>query len=292
MHTRELHVTIQVDHGASGLRAEATPRDDGQPLTGVGLAGSPRRTHAFAAREEPGGGPGAARPRRPAGRPGAAGASVRARRERAPGGPPRLPAAAFPLQRWPTYPDSGMRRSRCGAAGSGWWRDSDYEGDQQVDLVRRRLRPSSTSTFCSLTRAAVTPRRVCEARSTPSRIASSKLVSDLAEISVTRCDPPSPLSFVPSWCRTRGQGFSRGLHCRWGASSDGDGLRRATIRMSPRQGVRPRAPHLWRRSRGPTGQFGAAADHAVEATVPRRGQTSCPAEVFDLSSGHMDRGRG
>ena len=51
MHTRELHVTIQVDHEPSGVRAEATLRDDGQPLTGVGWLVH-HRTNPFPARED------------------------------------------------------------------------------------------------------------------------------------------------------------------------------------------------------------------------------------------------
>ena len=107
MYTRELHVTIQVDHELSGVRAEATLRDDGQPLTGVGWLVH-RRTNPFPAREDL--------------------AVVRALRDLAdrlvargrqahpcaPGGngTGRAGAAAggcIPLRRWPTYPESGMR---------------------------------------------------------------------------------------------------------------------------------------------------------------------------------------
>ena len=103
MHTRELHVTIQVDHEPSGVRAEATLRD----LTGVGWLVH-HRTSPFPAREDL--------------------AVVRALRDLAdrlvargrqahpcaPGGngTGRAAAAAggcIPLQRWPTYPESGMR---------------------------------------------------------------------------------------------------------------------------------------------------------------------------------------
>ena len=51
MHTRELHVTIQLDHELSGVRAEATLCDDGQPLTGVGWLVH-HRTNPFPARED------------------------------------------------------------------------------------------------------------------------------------------------------------------------------------------------------------------------------------------------
>ena len=48
------------------------------------------------------------------------------------------------------------------------------------------IRPSSTLTFWSLTHAPDTLRSVCAARSTPVRTASSKLVSDRAEMWVMR----------------------------------------------------------------------------------------------------------
>ena len=106
MHTRELHVTIQLDHEPSGIRAEATLRDDDQPLTGVGWLAH-HRTNPFPAREDL--------------------AVVRALRDLAdrlvargrqahpcaPGGngPTRAAAAGgcVPAQRWPTYPDTGIR---------------------------------------------------------------------------------------------------------------------------------------------------------------------------------------
>ena len=51
MHTRELHVTIQVDHEPSGVRAEATLCDDDHPVTGVGWLVH-HRTNPFPARED------------------------------------------------------------------------------------------------------------------------------------------------------------------------------------------------------------------------------------------------
>src|SRR6056297_1953085 len=46
--------------------------------------------------------------------------------------------------------------------------------------------PSSIITFWSLTQALLIPRNVSEARSMPCLVASSKLLGDVAEISVTR----------------------------------------------------------------------------------------------------------
>lgn len=101
MHTRELHVTIQVDHEASGIRVKAILRDDDHPVTGVGWLAH-QRTNPFPAREDL--------------------AVVRALRDLAdrlhdrgkqahpcaPGGngPTRGAAAGgrLPAQRWPTHP--------------------------------------------------------------------------------------------------------------------------------------------------------------------------------------------
>ena len=101
MHTRELHVTIQLDHGPSGVRAEAILRDDEHPVTGVGWLVH-QRTNPFPAREDL--------------------AVVRALRALAdnlvarggqahpcaPGGNETTRAAAaggcLPVQRWPTHP--------------------------------------------------------------------------------------------------------------------------------------------------------------------------------------------
>src|SRR6188474_485112 len=75
------------------------------------------------------------------------------------------------------------------------------------------MRPSLTSTLCSFTQAEVTLRRVLLARLTPTRRASSKLLSERALISVTRAtdwaedpleDPPDgpPLGLmIPPSCR-------------------------------------------------------------------------------------------
>src|SRR5687768_16182335 len=54
--------------------------------------------------------------------------------------------------------------------------------------------PSRTSTDCSLTQADVTPRNVALARSRPTFTASSKPVSDVALISVTRATVPGAMT--------------------------------------------------------------------------------------------------
>jgi hypothetical protein len=51
MPTRELHVTIRVDHEPYGVRAEATLRDDGAPVIGVGWLDH-QPTNPFPARED------------------------------------------------------------------------------------------------------------------------------------------------------------------------------------------------------------------------------------------------
>src|SRR6266566_6253189 len=58
------------------------------------------------------------------------------------------------------------------------------------------LPPSATRTSCSFTQADLTPRKVWAARSTPILTASSKLVSDVALISVTRATEPA-MSYLP-----------------------------------------------------------------------------------------------
>ncbi len=100
MHTRELQVTIQLDHEPSGVRAEAILRDE-HLVTGVGWLAH-HWTDPFPAREDL--------------------AVVRALRDLAdrlvdrgrqahpcapaPNGPSRAPAAgvSVPTQRWPTHP--------------------------------------------------------------------------------------------------------------------------------------------------------------------------------------------
>ncbi len=51
MHTRDLHVTIQLDHETTGIRAQATLRDDKHPVTGVGWLAR-HRTDPFPARDD------------------------------------------------------------------------------------------------------------------------------------------------------------------------------------------------------------------------------------------------
>src|SRR6185503_3996138 len=61
------------------------------------------------------------------------------------------------------------------------------------------MRPSFTSTLCSFTQAEVTLRRVVPARATPTRSASSKLLSERALISVTRAtEDEDPLDEPPA----------------------------------------------------------------------------------------------
>src|SRR5687768_15484114 len=65
--------------------------------------------------------------------------------------------------------------------------------------------PSWSLTCCSLIQAEVTPRRVLVARSSPCRMASSKLCSEVAEISVTRAtDIAGQIQVVVATPRRRG----------------------------------------------------------------------------------------
>ncbi|MGZ4666810.1 MAG: dsRBD fold-containing protein [Frankiaceae bacterium] len=114
MHTRELCVTIRLDHDPSGVRAEAILRDDDhESVTGIGQVAH-HRANPFPAREDL--------------------AVVRALRDLAdrlvaggrqahpcaPGknGATRATARAwggrYPVQRWPTYPNlrNGTVRAR------------------------------------------------------------------------------------------------------------------------------------------------------------------------------------
>ena len=114
MHTRELHVTIQLDHEPSGVRARAMLRDDERPVSGVGWLVH-QRTNPFPAREDL--------------------AVVRALRDLAdrlvergrqahpcaPGGNRTTSTTAggcLPVQRWPTDP-TAVHEGRGAAAGSG-----------------------------------------------------------------------------------------------------------------------------------------------------------------------------
>ena len=112
MRTRELSVTIRLDHELSGVRAEATLRDDDrESVTGIGQVAH-HRTNPFPAREDLAvvralhdladrlvARGKQAHPCAP-GKNGATRATARA------GG------ARFPTQRWPTYPTRGIQKSR------------------------------------------------------------------------------------------------------------------------------------------------------------------------------------
>ena len=51
MHTKEMQVTIRLDYEPSGIRAEATLRDDDHPVTGTGWLVH-HRSNPFPARED------------------------------------------------------------------------------------------------------------------------------------------------------------------------------------------------------------------------------------------------